>query len=125
MLRSTQARRAGHRLACKYCQRVGRYEVETADVRARVDAAVKLLEQSLGRAAQAEEPPVPRLPETVEAVRAMSWSDLCHVHSLQYADEIREVMRLGGPQALRQKLARLNEPERRVLREALVETPSS
>jgi hypothetical protein len=55
----------------------------------------------------------------------MSWSDLCHVHSLQYADEIREVMRLGGPQALRQKLARLNEPERRVLREALVETPSS
>src|SRR5262249_32435092 len=42
-----------------------------------------------------------------------------------YVDEIAAVQRSGGAALVRQKLAALSEGERRVLREALAEAPSS
>src|SRR5205814_510191 len=50
-------------LACKHCERPGRYEVSVPDFKVRVDAAVRLLEQGLGRTPQSGEETIgaPRL----------------------------------------------------------------
>ena len=51
-------------IGCKHCGREGRYEIEVPDNRVRLDAVEKLLQQGLGRAREAEESRVPRLPES-------------------------------------------------------------
>ena len=55
---------------CKHCGREGRYEIDVPDNRVRLDAVEKLLQQGLGRAREAEESRVPRLPDSPAAVRA-------------------------------------------------------
>ena len=49
----------------------------------------------------------------------MGWDEMQFVFAVSYANELRDVARLGGPQALREKLGRLSDPERALLREAL------
>ena len=78
-----------------------------------------LLREGLGRPAQAEEPSVPQLPDSVEAIRAMPWRDLQAVFALQFADDIQAISEHGAD-ALRERVAALSEEERRLLREALV-----
>ena len=60
---------------CPDCGKKFRQEVLVPDHKARVAAVEVLLREGLGRVAQAEEPAVPRLPESVEAVKNMSWDD--------------------------------------------------
>jgi hypothetical protein len=61
---------------CSGCGKRGRVEAPVPDVRARVSAIELLLREGLGRPAQAEEPATPRLLDSVEAVRRMSWNDM-------------------------------------------------
>jgi hypothetical protein len=88
----------------------------------RLDAVEKLLQQGLGRAREAAEPPAPRLPENAADVEKLSWADLNRVFALAYADKLGEVARRGGHEALRAKLAGLSQGERGILREALAES---
>jgi hypothetical protein len=103
------------------CGNRSRVEAPVPDVRARVSAIELLLHEGLGRAGAAEEPSVPRLPESAEEVRTMSWTDMQHLFASLYADEIAAVQRRGGKAAVRRSVASLSEAERRILREALAE----
>lgn len=107
---------------CKSCGRAGRHEVVIPDYRVRLDAVEKLLQQGLGRAPEAQEPPSARLPANVAAVENLSWPEMQAVFAATYVDEIAAVQRSGGPALVRQKLAGLSAGERCVLREALAET---
>jgi hypothetical protein len=60
-------------VVCKHCDRAGRYEITVPDNKVRLDAVQALLHEALGRPAQAEAQAAPRLPRTVEQVRALSW----------------------------------------------------
>jgi hypothetical protein len=79
------------------------------------------LREGLGRVPQAEETPTSKLPTTVEQVRAMSWAQMEQVFAATYVDEIDRALRHGGDALLRERLAKLSEGERRILREALLE----
>jgi len=85
-----------------------------------VAAIELLLREGLGRPPQAEEAPVPRMPATAAAVRAMSWDELQILGATLFADEIASVSK-DGDGLLRERLASLGPDERRVLREALAE----
>jgi hypothetical protein len=78
-----------------------------------------LLRESLGRAPQAEEQAAPRLPATAAAVSTMAWSELQLLASTLVADEIVAVVNGGGRELLRERLERLSEDERRMLRNEL------
>jgi hypothetical protein len=108
-------------IACKHCERQGRYEVDVPDNRVRLDAVEKLLQQGLGRAREAEQSPTPRLPQTAAAVSAMSWQEQQLLAEILYVDEIAAVLRHDGETMLRARLAALSEAERRVLRDALAQ----
>jgi hypothetical protein len=108
-------------IGCKHCGREGRYEIEVPDNRVRLDAVEKLLQQGLGRAREAEESRVPRLPESAAAVERMSWSDMQRLAEVVYVDEITAVLGGDGETVLRERVASLSEGERRVLRDALAE----
>lgn len=103
---------------CPDCGKRHRAQVSVPDVRSRVAAIELLLREGLGRPAQAEEPSVPQLPDSVEAIRAMTWHDLQAVFALQFAEDITTVSE-RGTDALRERIAALSEGERRLLREAL------
>src|SRR5262245_24533088 len=104
---------------CQNCGSAKRHEVTVPDVRSRVAAIELLLREGLGRPAQAEEPVLSRMPESVEAVKNLSWQDMQVLVAMTYADEISAISR-NGPEALRDKLASLGETERALLRQALV-----
>jgi hypothetical protein len=106
---------------CSGCGERSRVEAPVPDVRARVAAIELLLREGLGRAPQAEEPPAPRMPQTVEDVRNLSWEQMQLLATALFADEIAAVTRNGGEELVREKIATLSESERRVLREALDE----
>jgi hypothetical protein len=61
---------------CTDCGNRKRVEVPVPDVRARVAAIELLLREGLGRPAQTEETPLPRLPTTAAEVEALSWDEL-------------------------------------------------
>jgi hypothetical protein len=61
---------------CTDCGNRKRVEVPIPDVRARVAAIELLLREGLGRPAQVEEAPLPRLPTTAAEVEALSWDEL-------------------------------------------------
>jgi hypothetical protein len=103
---------------CPDCGKKHRAQVAVPDVRSRVAAIELLLREGLGRPAQAEEPLVSRMPESVAAVEAMSWADLQMVFAVHFADEIAAVSS-QGPDALRERVAALPDDMRRLLREAL------
>ena len=104
---------------CPDCGKKFRQEVLVPDHKARVAAVEVLLREGLGRVAQAEEPTVPRLPESAEAVKNMSWKDMQLVIATLYADEIAAVANDQGDALLRQRLAVLTDGARNALREAL------
>jgi hypothetical protein len=103
---------------CPDCGKKHRAQVAVPDVRSRVAAIELLLREGLGRPAQAEEPLVSRLPDSVEALREMPWADLQVLIAMTYVDEIAAVSE-HGPEALREKVAGMSEAERALLREAL------
>jgi len=105
---------------CTACGERSRIEAPMPDVRARVAAIELLLREGLGRVAQAEETPAPRLPASADAVTRMSWQELQVLGATLFADEIASVIDEGDG-LLRQRLASLEPDERRVLREALAE----
>ena len=104
--------------SCPDCGKKHRAQVAVPDVRSRVAAIELLLREGLGRPAQAEEPLVSRMPESVEAVKNMSWADMQVLVAMMFTDEISAVSE-RGPEALREKIAALTEDERTLLREAL------
>ena len=83
-------------IGCKHCGREGRYEIEVPDNRVRLDAVEKLLQQGLGRAREAEESRVPRLPESAAAVERMSWSDQQRLADVLCAEQIAAVATTAG-----------------------------
>jgi hypothetical protein len=106
-------------VTCKHCERQGRYEVVLPDYRVRLDAVEALLREGLGRVPQSEPAAVPRMPETVEQVKNMSWHDMCLVIATEFAGEL-EAFRDGNIDALiRERLAGLDEGARQFLRAAL------
>jgi len=96
-----------------------RVEAPVPDVRARVAAIELLLREGLGRAPQAEEPPAPRMPQTVEEVCSLSWEQMQLLATALFVDEIAAVARKRGEALVREKLAALSEGQRRLLRQAL------
>jgi hypothetical protein len=113
-------RQAWTTITCKHCERQGRYEVVIPDYRVRLDAVEKLLQQGLGRARESQEQPVPQIPESVEAVRAMPWAELEAAFAAQFVGSLAEIQRAGGgEQLLRERLAVLSAGERLLLRTAL------
>jgi hypothetical protein len=103
---------------CPDCAKKHRAQVAVPDVRSRVAAIELLLREGLGRPAQAEEPVMSRMPESVEAVKAMSWADIEVLMAMTFAGEITAVCE-RGPEALREGVAALSDDERALLREAL------
>ncbi len=89
------------------------------DVRSRVAAIELLLREGLGRPPQAEEAASPRLPRTAEAVEKLGWNDLQMIFATQFASEIAAVTEDGGDALLRERVAALDDGQRRLLREAL------
>jgi hypothetical protein len=104
---------------CGECGTHRRVDVPVPDVRARVAAIELLLREGLGRAPQAEEAPVPRLPESIEAVRKMSWRELQQLAATFYLETFVAAQRYGTEALLRDRVAVLGSDMRRVLREAL------
>jgi hypothetical protein len=109
---------------CGDCGSRRRVQVPVPDVRARVAAIELLLREGLGRAPQAEESPVPRLPATAAAVAKMSWEDLQILGAMLVADEIAAVESGDGAQLLQARLACMSTVTRRVLRAALADVPA-
>jgi hypothetical protein len=106
-------------IGCKHCGREGRYEIDVPDNRVRLDAVEKLLQQGLGRAREAEESRVPRLPESAAAVERMSWSDQKRLADVLLVEEITAVSDDGGEALVRARVGALSEDGRRLLRDAL------
>jgi hypothetical protein len=109
---------------CSGCGERSRVEAPVPDVRARVAAIELLLREGLGRAPQAEEPPAPRVPQSVEEVRKLSWEQMQVLATALFADEIAAVRRNGGEELVREKVAALSANERQLLREALEAIPA-
>jgi hypothetical protein len=101
---------------CKSCNRGSRHEVLIPDHRVRLDAAVKLLEQGLGRVGEAPEVMAPRLPATVDDAEAMSWAELQAVAAFLASEFEGEV---------REQVAALSREQRRLLRRALDGLPAA
>jgi hypothetical protein len=91
-------------ISCKHCGRTGRYEITVPDNKVRLDAIQALLHESLGRPGQAETPPAPALPATVEQVRRLSWDQMTVVFATQFAGEVAAVVKGGGDDLLRERL---------------------
>jgi hypothetical protein len=108
-------------VSCSDCGARSRVELPVPDVRSRLQAIETLLAQGLGRPGQADEQPAPRMPATVEAVKAMGWDDMQALFASIYVDEIAALQRDSGAALVREKLAALSEAERCVLREGLAE----
>jgi hypothetical protein len=106
---------------CSACGERSRVEAPVPDVRARVAAIELLLREGLGRAPQAEEPTLSRMPYSVEAVQRLSWEQMQEVFAATFVDELAALDRNGGDALVRRKVAALSEGERRVLRDALDE----
>jgi hypothetical protein len=106
-------------VSCSDCGARSRVELPVPDVRSRLQAIETLLAQGLGRPGQAEEQLTPRLPASVAAVKEMGWEELQYVFAAVFVDELEAVERDGGIAALRERVERLSEGERRALREAL------
>jgi hypothetical protein len=103
---------------CPDCGKKHRAQVAVPDVRARVGAIEVLLREALGRPAQAEEVARQELPANANAVARMSWDEIQHLAAVLLADEIESVLKLGGREAVVERLASLSDEHRQVLREA-------
>jgi hypothetical protein len=106
---------------CSDCGRKQRVEVKIPDVRSRVAAIELLLREGLGRPPQAEEAASPRLPATVEAMEKLGWSEMKAIFAAHFASEIKTVIDSGGEAMVRERVRRLDEAERQLLRDALDE----
>jgi hypothetical protein len=104
---------------CPDCGKKQRTQVSFPDVRSRVAAIELLLREGLGRVPQAEETQTPRLPQSAEAVKRMSWDEMQVVFATIHADEITAVANGQGDALLRRRLAVLTDGARSALREAL------
>jgi hypothetical protein len=62
------------------------------------------------------------MPANVAAVKSMDWEEMQLVLAATYVDELAAAQRKGGHALLRAKLDALSAGERRVRRDALVET---
>jgi hypothetical protein len=104
---------------CPDCGKKHRAQVSVPDVRSRVAAIELLLREGLGRPAQAEEAPVAQLPDSAEAVRRMSWSDLQTVFAVTFAGDIAAVNAGESATVIRERLSGIGEEGRALLRDAL------
>jgi len=109
-------------VSCSGCGARSRVEVPVPDTKARLEAVRLLIDQGLGKTPTAPEPVAASWPKTPGDVSRLSWEQMQYLHASIYIDDVREVMRLGGRQAVRAKLRLLSDPERQLLREALAET---
>jgi hypothetical protein len=110
------------RVECPDCGRRHWVSAQMPDVRARVSAIELLLREGLGRAPRAEEPATPRLPETAAGIESMSWQDMQYFAATLLVDELMAVQRDGGEALLRDRVAELDDQQRRVLCRALADT---
>jgi hypothetical protein len=106
---------------CSDCGKKQRVEVKIPDVRSRVAAIELLLREGLGRPPQAEEAASPLLPRTAEAVERLGWDDMKAIFAAHFASEIAGVTEDRGAALLAERIAALDESQRRLLRETLDE----
>jgi hypothetical protein len=66
-----------------------------------LQAIETLLAQGLGKPGQADEPPTPRLPANVAAVKEMGWGEMQVLFASLYVDEIGDAQRVGGERLVR------------------------
>jgi hypothetical protein len=94
------------------CGKRKRVQVPVPDVRARVAAIELLLREGLGRAPQAQEPATARIPQSLEEVEALSWTEM---------QQVADVLREHEAVRVRERLAGLGDDQRQWLAEALAE----
>jgi hypothetical protein len=112
-------REAWTTITCKHCERQGRYEVVIPDYRVRLDAVENLLQQGLGRTREAQDAPVSQLPAVAAEVSKLSWQDVQRFAATFCLDDLVALQRRGAEALLRERVAKLSDAEKRVLREAL------
>jgi hypothetical protein len=67
---------------------------------------------------------VSKMPATVEAIADMPWSDMCQLMAAQLVTELADMKRIGSAEAvLQERISRLSDGERRVLRRAVALQP--
>lgn len=89
---------------CPECGKSFRQEVSVPDHGARIKAIETLLREGLGRVGEAEVV-APKMPTSVDEVKALSWDELNLVFALTSAVEVRAVID-NGDAALRAELER-------------------
>jgi hypothetical protein len=105
---------------CKSCNRDGRHQVVIGDHRVQLEAITKLLEQAVGRPATAEQPVVAALPRRAADVKKLSWGELQQLFAASFVTELADMHRAGSGEAvLQERVSRLTDHEREVLRRAL------
>jgi hypothetical protein len=104
---------------CSNCGERSRVEAPVPDVRARVAAIDLLLREGLGRPPQAEEPRVPQIPDSVEAIENMPWNEMQWLFASIFVDEIAAIQDRGGRALLQEKIAGLSAAQRDILRREL------
>jgi hypothetical protein len=84
-----------------------------------VSAIEVLLRESLGRAPQAEEAPVQRMPASVEQVEPLPWEEMQAIFAASFVSKIADLDRDGCKAMLRERIAVLSDVERTMLCDAL------
>jgi hypothetical protein len=104
---------------CPECGKSFRQEVAVPDHGARIKAIETLLREGLGRVGEAEVV-APKMPTSVEEVKALGWDELNLVFALTHAAEVRAVID-NGEDALRAEVERWAPDTRAVLARVLAE----
>jgi hypothetical protein len=104
---------------CPECGKSFRQEISVPDHGARIKAIETLLREGLGRVGEAEVP-LPRMPDTVEEVDALTWREMKFIFAVSYAQAIRAVVD-EGEDALRSEVGRWESEAREAVARALAE----
>ena len=104
---------------CPECGKGFRQEISVPDHGARIKAVETLLREGLVRVGEAEVAE-PRMPASVAAVEALSWSEMKFIFAISYAHAISAFVD-QGEEALRSELARWEPEVRATVASALAE----
>lgn len=104
---------------CLDCGKKQRLQVQVPDVRSRVAAIEVWLREGLGRTREAEQPTPPQVPTTTRAAKSMTWEDMQYLATTLFVDEFETLAHEGGEALVRERISKLSDRDRCVLRQAL------
>jgi hypothetical protein len=116
---TSTARETWATCTCPECGTGFRQEISVPDHGARIKAVETLLREGLGRVGEAEVVE-PKMPNSVDEVKNLSWDELNLVFAMTHATEIRAVVDRGGD-ALRSELEAWTPDERAAFTRALAD----